>query len=252
MQELGCPRDYDIYSFSLKEKCMYGCEGLLLAALFAYVFYRSITAFVFMIPIIFIFMKKKKHDCILKRKDILSVQFKELLGSITAGLYAGYSIENAFICAYRDMVMLFGKNAFISLEVCLIARKLKNNVNLEDLLDDFGLRSHVKDVEDFAQVFRIAKRNGGDMPLMIKQTAEVISDKLEARRKINTVMSSKKLEQNIMNCIPFGIILYIDASSPGFFDVLYHNVSGVLIMTALAAVYIVAYLIAEKITEIKM
>ena len=87
---------------------------------------------------------------------------------------------------------------------------------------------------------------------MIRQTVDIISDKIEVSRKISTVISSKKMEQSVMNVVPFGIVLYIDASSPGFFDSLYHNPFGILIMTIVLVIYIFAYLLAEKITDISL
>ena len=63
-------------------------------------------------------------------------------------------------------------------------------------------------------------------------------------------ISAKKMEQTIMDLVPFGIILYIDATTPGFFDSLYHNAAGMALMTALMAVYLAAYLMAEKILDI--
>ncbi len=231
---------------------LYFAEGIILAAFFAYIFYRSIMAFFILLPAIVLFFKKKRRELMRKRKTIITLQFRELMRSVISGLYAGYSVENAFIYAYRDMVMLFGKNALISKELTTMVRKLKNNVSLEELLEDLGMRSHVKDIKDFAEVFRIAKRSGGDMPAIMRQTENIISEKIEASRKIETVISSKKFEQKIMNFMPFGIILYIDVTSPGFFDLLYHNTKGILIMTMMAVIYLAAYFLAERITDIKV
>ena len=53
-----------------------------------------------------------------------------------------------------------------------------------------------------------------------------------------------------MDLVPFGIILYIDSTTPGFFDPLYHNIAGAALMTALLVVYVVAFLLGEKILKI--
>lgn len=228
------------------------CEGAAITTLFAYVFYRSRIAFVVLLPIVVFVIRKKKQECKEKRKLSLSIQFRELMSSLIAGLHAGYSVENAFTNSYQDMVLLFGRKSMIAKELGYISKSIKNNRNIEELLDGFAERSHVDDIKDFAEIFRIAKRSGGDLPAMIQQTADVISDKMEVRRRISTIISAKKMEQTIMNFVPFGIILYIDASSPGFFDSLYYNITGVAIMTALMVVYFVAYILAEKIMDIRI
>ncbi len=225
-------------------------KGMAVLALIAYVFYRSSVAFFLMLPLLLLYIVVERRRMAEKRKKDLMLQFRELMHAIIAGLQAGYSIENAFLHAYDDMRLLYGRNAQISRELQLINRELKNNVNLEDVLDDWAKRSHVQDITDFAEVFRIAKRSGGDLPGILHNAADLIGERIEVEREITTLIASKKMEQSIMNLVPFGIILYIDASSPGFFDPLYHNAFGIALMTVLLAVYAAAYLLARKILKI--
>ena len=90
------------------------------------------------------------------------------------------------------------------------------------------------------------------MPSIIRSSVDVIRMKMEVKKKIETMISAKKMEQNIMNVVPFAILIYINATSPGFFDCLYHNPAGILIMTVLFAIYLVAYFLAQKIIQIEM
>ena len=130
-----------------------------------------------------------------------------------------------------------------------MTRELRNNRNLEDLLSEFAVRTQVADIRDFAQVFHIAKRSGGNLPGILKNTADIISDKIEVKREITTMISAKRLEQSIMNVVPFAIILYINFTSPGFFDPLYHNFLGIVIMSVLLAVYMAALFLADRIIQ---
>lgn len=249
LQELP---DYDSYKFSFTEKGIVLAEGIGIILLFSYIFYRSIIAVLFLLPILPVFIKKKRNDYINKQKEKLTYEFREMMASLIAALVAGYSVENAFASSYKDMVMLYGKDSLICRELSYINRAVNNNRNIEDLLQDFAKRSYSKDIKDFADIFAIAKRSGGNLPSIIRRTAGIITDKIEISTKIATIVSAKKYEQSIMNFVPFGIILYIDMTSPGFFNSLYHNPAGVVIMTILIIVYISAYLIAEKITDIKL
>jgi len=185
-----------------------------------------------------------------KRKEQLTVQFREMMIAVIASLQAGYSIENAFLRTYEDLCLLFGKRSMIARELLGMNRELRNNRNIEEILQEFSARSHIPEIADFAEVFRIAKRSGGDLPSILQHTADLISQKIDVRREIATQISAKKMEQLIMDLVPFGIILYIDATSPGFFEPLYHNGMGVILMTVLLGVYITAYLMAQKILNI--
>ena len=165
-------------------------------------------------------------------------------------LKAGYSIENAFREAGKDMELLYGKKSLICLELKRIYKGLGNNIPLEKLIGRLGKESGNADIEEFAEVFAVAKRSGGNMTDIIGRTISVISRKMDVEKEIDVLISSKRLEAGIMNVVPFFIIFYISITSNGFFDPLYHNVVGVILMTICMVVYFAAYLLSEKIVNI--
>ena len=87
---------------------------------------------------------------------------------------------------------------------------------------------------------------------IITNTAEIIADKQEIRREIETVVTEKKLEQQIMRYIPFFIIFYISLTTKGYFECLYHNISGWILMTGSLGIYVVACRISDKILNIEV
>lgn len=243
--------DYNDYKLKINEIILYGAEGIALIILISYVFYRSFLAVVLLLPTVLLFLEYKRRSRIKSEKEKLTLQFREMMHSVIAALQAGYSVENAFEHSYDDLILLYGKNEIIPKEIEVINRNLRNNHNLEEVLTDLADRTHVKDIADFAEVFRIAKRSGGDLTAILGNTAETISDRIEVRREIAVGISDKKMEQKIMDMVPFGIIFYIDATSPGFFDPLYHNLLGVALMTVMLAIYVFAFLLGEKILDIR-
>ena len=64
--------------------------------------------------------------------------------------------------------------------------------------------------------------------------------------------ASKQFEQRIMTMIPFFIVLYIDMTSPGFFNIMYSTGIGRILMTLCMAVYITAIAIARRIMKIEI
>lgn len=243
---------YDNYRFNDRERVLYIVEGIALVGTISYFFYQSVWACLFLTPVIPFFLTWKKQELVKKRKRELSIQFKDAVLSVSANQKAGYSVENAFREAYHDMAMLYGSDSYICRELNYIAKGLDNNVVLEKLLYEFGIRSHVPDILQFADVFLIAKRTGGNMTEILSETADSIEQKSTVDKEIQVILSSKKMEQKIMNIIPFFIIFYISITSKGFFDVLYHNLIGVVIMTLCLAVYLAAFIISGKIVAIEV
>lgn len=246
------PPDYAEYRFSLTEGMAACLEGAALVAMIGYFFYRSWLACIFLIPVFVFFVGEKKKEQAKKLRQELSLQFKDLVLALSANMKAGYSIENALRESYRDMALLYGEDSPVCVEVKHMLRGLENNVVLERLLYDLGIRSHVSDIMQFADVFLIAKRSGGNLTEILEKTAEVIGQKIETDKEIQLMISSKKMEQKIMNMVPFLIIFYISTTSKGFFDVLYHNVIGVAVMTVCLFFYGAAYLFSKRIVEIEV
>lgn len=235
-----------------KDRIRYMTEGGIIIAVLAIFFYRSLWAAPFLTPIFLLYCKEKKKEiAFIKRKET-QVQFKDAILSVSASQKAGYSIENSFKHAYEDMELLYGKESVICKELYTIVMGLSNNVVLEKLLYNFGKRSGVEDVMEFAEVFAAAKRNGGNMTEIIERSASVIDSKVETEKEIGLLLAARRMEQKIMNAVPFGILLYIGITSRGFFEVLYHNLPGVLIMTGCLFVYIAAVLISRKIVSIEV
>ncbi len=227
-----------------------GMDLIFLAIL--YLFFKSPFILLILPICIFAYHKINRKKIIKKYKEKIESEFKDFLISLTASLRAGYSVENSINEAHKEMVLMFGDDAPISIETEKIINQISLGVPVESVLEDFAKRSGVEDITTFASVFKIAKRTGGDMVEIIKKTTNDIASKIDTKNEIAVLISSKKLEQNIMSIMPLAIILYVDLTSKGLLDPLYGNLKGVLIMTGCLALYAVAYFIAQKIMNIEV
>ncbi len=167
-------------------------------------------------------------------------------------LKAGYSADNAFRESYRDMAFLYGEKSDICRHLLEIDGGLQNNVPLEELLYDFGEESEVEEIREFAEVFSIARHTGGDLVRIMERTNALIQNRLEVEAEIDRLLQSRRFEQRIMDVVPFAIALYVQATSQGFFDALYHNPAGILVMTGCLGAYLAAFSLSEKIVEIRV
>ena len=220
-----------------------------IVCLVSILFYRSAVPMVAAVVFVPFFLRRSAEKCCEKRKQELTLQFREAMQSVTGALVAGYSMENAWREAERDMRVLYGENGYMTGELHNMNQALLLNENLEDLLDDFGKRSDLRDVKSFCQVMRFAKRSGGNFTKIIENTIKKIGDKIDITREIYTTMTAKRLESKLMSVIPLGVLLYVSLSFGGYLDGLYHNVSGVIIMTVCLAVYGVGILLSERIMK---
>lgn len=242
-------RDYHVYRYSLQEHVRYFSEAALLILLVSYLFYHSLFAILLIVPFYPIFLKIKAKQLLQQQKQELCQQFKETISSVAAALNAGYSVENAWREAKSEMTQMYGENALMVQELRHILAHLSMNVPLEELLYDFAQRSDMEEVSSFCQVFFFAKRSGGDFIGIIRSTAERIGQKIELQRQLSADLASRRLESRIMNIVPLVILLYLNLTSPGYFDILYGNLSGICIMSVCLTVYLASYALSERMLQ---
>ena len=243
---------YHYYFFQGSEKIRYCMISAILIIFLAWFFYRSLFVSLFFIPFGISFYIGFQSDKCKKRQSELEIQFKDFLLYLSANLRAGFSVENAFIECRKDIRNLqgargLGNKNYMSHELQKIEKGISLNIPLQDLLQEFGERSGIEHIKEFGEVFSIAVQSGGDMPGIIEQTSELISEEISLKQEIATVISGKVYEQKIMKIIPFLLIFYVEVSSPGFFDVLYESSWGRIIMSVCLICYLGACRLADYI-----
>lgn len=239
----------------LQQVCNYSKEltiwewlcGVTVAFFFSYFFYRSVWAIPFMFPVGMVFVWWEHKKKIQERERLFLEQFKECILSVAASLRAGYAVENAFLESMNDMRMMFGDHCEILEQLQMLQKGLHNNETLESLLYALAKRSENREVLEFAEVFSIAKRGSGNVTDAIVIYSGIIAKKLEATQEIHSLLAAKRLEQKIMNVMPFVIVMYLEYGNPSYFDMLFHNGSGIFLMTGCLAGYLTAYVMSEKI-----
>lgn len=245
-------QDYGIYRYAPKELLKYVIESVTLCALIDYLFYQSVWVMVLLMPVPVFYLKWKKKSLIHERKKQLNYQFKDALNAMNVAVQAGYSVENAVSACVRDLEQLYGTGTDILEEFRYMEAQQHVSVPIEELFLDFGARSGVEDIENFASVFYTAKRTGGDMGNVIQKVSRMLGDRIDVKKEIEATLAAKKSEQFIMSLMPAGIILYLRLTSPGFLDVLYGNPFGICAMSMCLAIYLGACWMGRKIVDIEV
>ena len=244
--------DYTSYQFSKKEYMKYTVLFLLLDGMISYLFYRSWIVFLFGLLLLKTFFKIESEKLCQQRRQVLEEQFLMAMQTVITSLTAGYSVETAFSDALKELPLVYREEDMIVQEIRAIVSQLNMNQNLEELLQSLAVRSGIEDIRNFAEIFAVSKRTGGNLIAIIRNTVQSIAQKNETRKEIQVILSAKKMEQNMMSLIPCLILLYVQTVSPGFLDGMYHNPAGILIMTAALVVYLTAVAWGKRIVEIEV
>ena len=162
------------------------------------------------------------------------------------------TVENAVKESLKEMQVFYSDDAAILRELEIMVRQIRVQVPVEQAVEELSERTKLPDVESFAGVFVTAKRSGGNLMSIIRNTADQIGDKIDVKREIDTMLAAKKYEFQVMSVIPFGIVLYMTVSFPEFMGNLYGNIAGRGVMTGCLIIYLGAYGLGRKIIEIEV
>lgn len=232
---------------SSKEELILIIKSVAVLLLLNFCFYRQMFTLIFLLPLAWGFYRLEKRELLHKKKEEVRQQFKDLLLLAVTGLRAGSSVENAFLNSHSDMELLYGKESCICRMLHRFRAGLENRISPETLWKEMGETCKIEEIKDFSRVFSIAKETGGNMTIIMERTAKIIESRAETRKEIETQLSGRKLEQKIMNSMPFLLMMYMNFTSPGYFDGLYGSPEGMAVMTLCLGIYLCAYLLSLKI-----
>ena len=190
-----------------------------------------------------------------KRKKKLRTQFCDMLEAMSVASRAGNNELKALESAYHDLQMTYSENTDIIIEMKNIIDRNRNGIPLRTLFKDFGERSGIEDIKSFGEIYEIIEGRSDRFADIIKQTQQIISDKIEIEEEIETVLTAPKSENKIMLVMPVLLVVLLGGGEGGggFLDWLYADETkfyGFIVISICVAVFIGAYLLGQKMTDI--
>lgn len=229
-----------------------GLEGGFLTILLSWLYYDSFLAIPFLIPLIWFWHKERENVRREKRQELFRKMFREWILLLASSLTAGYSMENALVQSYQELCLMFPKGGIMQEELKMMLAKAGNNQRPEILFDELAEKYPYEEVQSFAEVFKAARISGGSLQTVIRGTAAQMAEIMDTRREIRTLLAARVYEQRIMSVMPAAVLLYIRLGSGEFLEGLYHNVTGVLVMSACLGIYGAAYLTGKRMVQFEI
>ena len=261
--------NYKVYYMKPLEKVLYFVLAFTVGAAVGYLFYGGIgkdefgqaTTLTHILDIVIssvvgiaagiMYLPIRTKQILNKKRNDLKLQFRELLDALSTSLGSGKNVMDAFKSAYDDLSIIYSEESAIIQELSVIIDGIHNNVDVEKSLMDFGLRSGIEEIESFANVFETCYRKGGNIKDVIKNTQQIITEKMEVEMEIQTVVAASTNEQTIMTVLPILLIALIKMMSPEFAGNFVTPV-GLIATTIAIVMFVAAYFVGKKILAIKI
>lgn len=261
--------NYKVYYLSLTEKILYFILAFIVGAAVGYLFYGGLaknefgdattTTWILNIVISTIvgvvagwfYLPIRTKQIMKKKQNDLKLQFRELLDALATSIGSGKNVVDSFKAARDDLSVIYSEDTSIIKELDVILVGIANNIDVEESLMDLGVRSGLDDIISFANVFETCYRKGGNIKDVIKNTQQIITEKMEVEMEIQTIVAGAKNEQMIMTVMPIALIAIIKMMSPEF-AANFATPSGIISTTIAVVMFVVAYFVGSIVLAIKI
>ncbi len=245
--------DYSTYYMTKQETILYTAIGCAVLFVLGYVFYRSIIVSVLFALLGVKYPEIKTKSIISDRQKKISNQFKDMLYAMQSAVSSGTSVENSVTMALEEMRKQYSDpNTIIIKELELMVNRLSVGTNIEEVFADFAARTHNEDVFTFSNIFEISKRTGGNIVEIMRETTNIISEKIEIKGEIDTKLAGRKSEGKVMIAMPILLILFMSKTTGDFMEPVFTTLTGRIAATVSLALVIVGALWMNKITDIEV
>ncbi|MBS5659437.1 type II secretion system F family protein [Pseudoflavonifractor sp. An184] len=193
-----------------------------------------------------------EQAAIQKRLKKLRVQFYDLLEAMSVAMRAGNPVLKALESAREDLTLIYPGNSDILVELDVIIKKFYNAIPLSESFADFARRSGLEDVASFASIYATIEGKSSRADEIVRETQQIIADKMEIEMEIDTLMTAAKSEVNIMLFMPLVILAVIGYAGAGFMDAIYTEPLGRVVATGGLIVFIISFIMARKFSNVEI
>ena len=187
-----------------------------------------------------------------KRIMKLRVQFFDLLEATSVAMRAGNPFMKALQSAREDLLLIYTEGSDIIIEVDIIIGRFNNAVPVSESLADWAARSGIDDIRSFASIYATIEGKSGRENEIVRETQQIIADKMEIEMEIDTLLTAAKSELNIMLFMPLVILAVIGYAGAGFMDAIYTTSAGRIVSTAGLIVFLLSYALGKKFSNVKL
>lgn len=245
----GQGTDYSVYVMSGGETTFAMIIGFVVGFGACYLYFGMMAiSIIFGIITSFIAIRVMRNSKQQNRSNELRLQFRDLLESLSNSFTVGKNASAAFVSAYDDMYVEHGPKAYITKELALINSAHTNQgYEIGELLVDFANRSGSEDVRSFSSVFGVCTNLAGDVGRVVRETRDIINDKIEVELEIQTMVKGQKSQLNILAVMPIlvGVLMRVT-------NMVSNGPLVIAIKAGALVLFGFAYWLGTKITDIKL
>jgi len=187
-----------------------------------------------------------------KRTARLRIQFFDLLEAMSVAMRAGNPLIKSLQSSREDLLLVYPEDSDIIIELDILIGRFNNAVPISAAFSDLANRSGLEDIASFASIYTTIEGKSGRADEIVRETQQIISDKMEIEMEIETLLTAAKTEVNLMLMMPLVILGVIGYAGAGFMDAIYTSGAGRVVSTGGLVVFIISFFLARKYSNVKL
>jgi tight adherence protein B len=171
-------------------------------------------------------------------------QLTEALLQVANALRAGLALPQALEQAGREA------DAPLHQEFGLFTKEVKLGVPVEEALGGLASRVGSEDLELVVTAANIARQLGGNLAETFETIAETIRERFRLEGRIAALTSQGKLQGLVVAALPLAVGLFLGAYRPDLIGPMFESAFGYVLVSAIALLQAIGFLLVRRIVTI--
>lgn len=205
----------------------------------------QIVGAVFGVVIGLIFPSFYTQFLVFRNKKMFDDQLIDALMIMSSSFRGGLSLVQAMEAVAEEMPDP------MSQEFLIVLGENKMGVSLEESMEHLYNRKPSVALQQVITAILLARETGGNLPAIFQRIVGVIRQRKRIQGQIDTLTLQGKIQGVVMSILPVAFFLFINASNPSHFKVMYDTEIGRLALGAAIILEIVGAIMIWKISSFK-
>jgi tight adherence protein B len=180
----------------------------------------------------------------IRRRNKLVQQLPDSLDALVGALRSGLSLAQALSLLAEQLPEPSNQ------EFGLVIRKLRLGLGIDEVLVEFEQRIPTQEHIMFTTCMRISREIGGNLTEALERLADTIRKKIAMEGKIAALTSQGKLQGIVVACLPLFVMWALDSIEPEAMHPLFNTWLGIGVLTVIAALEVLGFVLIRKIVRI--
>jgi tight adherence protein B len=182
---------------------------------------------------------------IYRNKTVFDNQLIDALMIMSSSFRGGLSLIQAIEAVVEEMADPMSE------EMQIVLGENRMGVSLEEALEHLYKRKPSSALQQMITAILLGRETGGNIPVIFQRIVGVVRQRKSIQGQIDTLTLQGRIQGVVMSILPIAFFMFINASNPNHFSVMYKTEIGRIALTAAVILEMIGAFMIWKISSFK-